>query len=708
MIFNLYNINRPLHKKLTTRGSGIKSFLFNSIVCIFIIFISNSYSQVIRSHEIGLLWETMPATGSIDSYAPLQNQMTYPGGDFGRMTRKNLSGLGLWIGVTDWTDKQGTHHSHYVSEGGFENYEAPGYTFFLQNKKKVRYYLPTVMVNEIEDIRVLDSREASGLPVKSLIADERIQTSWGTDVGVQVEMTSYAFANQNHNSYIIREYTFKNNGNAATGTGTELSGQNLTGVYFGFIYHLIPGGDRGHQLVNQNDDWAVYYGSQPGDTLRGLYYVYDGVASDDHYTGDDTGDPDESTGEFLSPQYPGFGVIHADAAYNDDTDDRLQPSTVEIRPRDIMPSHTKGHGEIDLYSVLSTGVQSTGTVGKAIHPYDPEVIEPVGLLSFGPYDIPANESITIVLYQVVGSISQRLAISEGSKWIQGTLEFDGKTGDQAKNALLATGLDSLTLYASRAEWAWKNGLETVASPPPSPNLSLTSGFGENILKWTFEKDYYIEDWQTGVVDIAGYRVYRADGHYTKLYNLIADLDTTQHEYVDKDVVRGKNYYYYVTAYDDGSQNTSGVSPGQRLESSPFSNRNYSNPCIPNRAATKALDSVYVVPNPFHVQGKAFGHGTSYNDYYEAPRILEDKIMFVGLPAKATIRIFTMHGDLVTTLEHPNPQNTLSLPGSANEEFYNITDSWQIIKSGVYIYYVEGWDESGNALGSMTGKFVVIR
>ena len=34
MIFNLYNINRPLHKKLTTRGSGIKSFLFNSIVCI--------------------------------------------------------------------------------------------------------------------------------------------------------------------------------------------------------------------------------------------------------------------------------------------------------------------------------------------------------------------------------------------------------------------------------------------------------------------------------------------------------------------------------------------------------------------------------------------------------------------------------------------------------------------------------------------------
>ncbi len=83
-------------------------------------------------------------------------------------------------------------------------------------------------------------------------------------------------------------------------------------------------------------------------------------------------------------------------------------------------------------------------------------------------------------------------------------------------------------------------------------------------------------------------------------------------------------------------------------------------------------------------------------------------MFVGLPAKATIRVFTMSGDLVTTIPHPNPDNPNSVAESADEEWYQISDSWQNIKSGVYIYYVEGWDLDGNPLGSTMGKFVIIR
>ena len=84
---------------------------------------------------------------------------------------------------------------------------------------------------------------------------------------------------QNHNSYIIREYTFTNDGNADNSKTTiEYPDQNLNGVYFGFQYYLLPGGDRGHLIVDQHDDWAVYYGNQPGDTLRGLFYMFDGNA----------------------------------------------------------------------------------------------------------------------------------------------------------------------------------------------------------------------------------------------------------------------------------------------------------------------------------------------------------------------------------------------------------------------------------------------
>jgi len=282
---------------------------------------SNSYSQSTKSHEIGKLWETMFSSGSIPSYAPLQNQMTYPGGDYRTMTRKNLEGIGIWIGTTNWTDKLSVFHSTYVSEGGFENDDAANFSTPISIKKKVRNRLPNVTVNNSVEERYLDTRSSSSKS-SSLIADERIESEYSTNTGVNVHMYSYALANQNHNSYIIREYTFTNDGNTDDDDGTvELPDQNLTDVFFGMQLLIVPGRDRGDEVVNQNDDWAVYASEQSGSDLRGLYYVYDGNADDNHSAWDDIGDPEPTTGEFLSPQYPGFGVLHADTSPDDITDD---------------------------------------------------------------------------------------------------------------------------------------------------------------------------------------------------------------------------------------------------------------------------------------------------------------------------------------------------------------------------------------------------
>ncbi|MCK5457550.1 MAG: hypothetical protein KAI45_10530, partial [Melioribacteraceae bacterium] len=445
---------------------------------------SFNYGQttVTKSHEIGRLWETMQASGSMPNYNPLANQMTYPGGDFRTMTRKNLSGLGIWIGMTDWTDSTGAFHSRHVSQGGFENDEAKSYIKTISNKKKVRNRLPNVTVNGNLEERFLDTRSASTKSA-TIPADERIETKYASNVGVQVQMRSFAQANQNHNNYIIREYTFTNDGNINSDSGVELPDQNLTGVFFGFQYHILPGGDRGHEMVRQNDDWAVYYGNQEGDTLRGLFYLYDGIADNNHYAGDDTGDPDKSSGEFLSPQYPGFGILHADTSPTDQTDDRTQPSTVNIKPRRLMYTYPD-NTEDDLYAELSSGVQSTGTVGFAPNPYDSPVQEPVAILSFGPYNINFGESITIVLYEVVGSISQKLAVEAGRDWINGTLEYEGLTGDAAKNALVGTGLDSILTSASNVEYAWSIGIENLPTPPPAPDdFVISSGPGKIELEW---------------------------------------------------------------------------------------------------------------------------------------------------------------------------------------------------------------------------------
>jgi len=458
--------------------------------------------------------------------------------------------------------------------------------------------------------------------------------------------------------------------------------------------------------------------------LRGFWYVYDG---DNHRKAfDDIGDPSEATGEFLAPQYPAFGLLYADAAFDDHTDDPGQPYTVNFWPRAQVHSHTKGDADQTLYFDLSSGIQSRGSDMEGYsEPWDPQVQRPQLLMAFGPYNIPFRKSIHIVLYEAVGSIDRRFALEYGKSWKNNSLEWNGLQGDAAKDSIIATGRDSLYQIVRRAEYTWTHGIDSVPDGPESPNLRINAGPGKVDLEWYYGNYDAIgqthdvtppnPDVDTGVYDFAGYRVYRAEESYTNEYHKIFECGgysgiPITNKYTDRDVRRGQSYYYYVTAFDDGTQNTSELFPGVATESSHFSNRNYQFAAIPFEGARTDMDSIYVVPNPFHAQGLVYG-GTLEEDYVIEPDIgarIEDRISFVGLPAKAKIKIFTTHGDLVATLEHPDPNNPRSVPESADEMWFQITDSWQTIKSGVYFYFVEGWDLNGKYLGTATGKFVVIR
>ena len=671
----------------------------------------------IKHHQIGRLWDTVFPVGSRPDYAPLFTFLSYPGGDFYVGTRKNKVHQGIWIGVRSWKDKFGQFKEFYVSEGGYLNHEAPDVLEPISNKKYVRQRLPLVEVNGETEQRHMDNRSSS-IRRSKLESDEKIVTVWRTDVGIEVKRISYAFANRRHDSYIIEEYIFKNTGNVDASSTIELPDQDLQGVYFGFWRVLVPSQDVGHEEAGgEHDEWCHYYGNQPGDTLRGFWYVYDGDNRRKSY--DDTGDPSEVTGEFLSPQYPGFGVLHADKDYQDEEDDLSQPVTVNFWPAIQVHSHVKGDPDRTLYDDLSSGVQSRGSdMGDYPGPWDPRIQDPQLLIAFGPYDIPFGEDVRIVLFEAVGSIDRKLAIEYGRQWKLGRLEWNGLVGDEAKNAILATGRDSLHQIVHRAEWTWQHGIASVPDGPEAPNLRIASGPGRIELEWYYGIRDTVPrhpDPDTGVDDFAGYRVYRAEESYLNPYRLIWQCGGNTgvpltHRYVDRDVKRGKSYYYYVTAFDDGSQNFSSLFPGQPVESSHFANRNFQFAAIPYAGPAKTLDSIYVVPNPFHFQGLQYG-GTLAQDYIYDPVIgarPEDRITFVGLPARAVIRIFSAHGDLIKTLEHPNPENRQSIPESADEAWFQVSDSWQTIKSGVYFYYVEGWDREGNFLGTATGKFVIIR
>jgi hypothetical protein len=162
----------------------------------------------------------------------------------------------------------------------------------------------------------------------------------------------------------------------------------------------------------------------------------------------------------------------------------------------------------------------------------------------------------------------------------------GATFDNAaKNALIATGRDSLFQTLDRANWAWHNGLN-VSNPLPSPDLTITEGANRISLEWTDMAARYsnvrhtasigsavrcrmtpMSSWSRSSEPLRMARCGRTARAAMGDDHRSAGLPDS---YVDLDVIRGEPYYYAVTVVDNGSTNT-GLVPGP-LESSRFTNR----------------------------------------------------------------------------------------------------------------------------------------
>ncbi|MCK4560054.1 MAG: hypothetical protein KAV45_09745, partial [Calditrichia bacterium] len=112
-----------------------------------------------------------------------------------------------------------------------------------------------------------------------------------------------------------------------------------------------------------------------------------------------------------------------------------------------------------------------------------------------------------------------------------------------------------------------------------------------------------------------------------------------------------------------------------------------------------LDEVAVVPNPYV-------SAVSWETRLGAGIISgrgERKISFIHLPEKCTIRIFTVRGYLVETIEHDSSIDTgdQSLQGVASWDLK--TKDGMDIAYGLYIYHVEA-----PGIGEKVGKFAVIK
>jgi hypothetical protein len=107
--------------------------------------------------------------------------------------------------------------------------------------------------------------------------------------------------------------------------------------------------------------------------------------------------------------------------------------------------------------------------------------------------------------------------------------------------------------------------------------------------------------------------------------------------------------------------------------------------IDDAQAQSDLDKIRVVPNPFVVTS---GFDT-VRDRHE--------IHFTRLPLSCTIKIFTLTGELVRTLQHQS-----DVTGASNEKWDLKTEFGSEVAYGVYLYHID------SPAGKKMGKIAVMR
>lgn len=235
------------------------------------------------------------------------------------------------------------------------------------------------------------------------------------------------------------------------------------------------------------------------------------------------------------------------------------------------------------------------------------------------------------------------------------------------------------------------------------------------------------DTTKGGRNFEAYRLWRSenpdatDESFTlvRQFDVIEDIDTVRFEYetglqytfVDSNLVRGKTYIYAVTSLSipnlakvitrdpvTGEPDTLSV-PVDPLESAKGTNAKRVD--LPF-AVSQQLGKVLVVPNPYRTDKNYTLESGGYEGLSVKWNENERLIKFINLPEKCTIRIFSLAGELVKTVEHDGRATGIGGYSRGDHDVKLLSESNRALASGIYIFTVE------SDLGTQTGKFVIIR
>ncbi len=169
----------------------------------------------------------------------------------------------------------------------------------------------------------------------------------------------------------------------------------------------------------------------------------------------------------------------------------------------------------------------------------------------------------------------------------------------------------------------------------------------------------------------------------------------EYEYVIENLLPTVPYWINVTAFDFGSPQSGLPS----LETSVTVGAKHAYPMITDDETADKDKKVTVWPNPYRIDADYRKLGFEGRTDIDRPNDRVRRIQFGNLPAKCTIRIFTIDGDLVREIEHDIPKSD---PNSSHDSWNLITRNTQLVVSGLYYWTVESEDRE-----TQIGKIVII-
>ena len=715
--------------------------IFKKLAFILSLLFSTVLTQEVKWMSIGDLHNWYSAAGCeievgrTGQVSDQQDGLRYPA--FYRV-QDNQAAKGLWLGASNFFDPiVDKTYEKKVVHAGPRHLDIENETMPIDITMDGKYDHPSVLVDNdpATNLQYLDDVDNVD---PSLPADRRINNKVQTSLGVKMERTIYAFTHPDHQNYHIQEYVFTNNGCFDKDCNTTFE-QTVEGfqVYFQYRYAISREGmiydgnwlpqsaAWGHNTMNdvigENPDNPAlndqFY--DDGKIMR-AFYSWQGYHSDASF--DNIGGPNApGEGHLGAAQFAGVVTLHADKSPSDNSDDIYQPSTTWFITSDDPTTsgndqfnETKSINEYTNYMTVGHPEQSQAEIvgsGNANQFNDPRTgSNPGGTsqgIGFGPYTLAPGESIRIVLAEAASGLSREMCYIVGQNWkndvftdnypISSDLhthmlnQYNRGSGKNLyKNSWVFTGADSIIQTFKRAKYNFdlmESGQALPETPRPPSIFNVTSGGDRIIIDWTNEAE--------SSPGFDGYNLYRLkfkpdttlfaynvnQGLLNPIDESIATLwrlDAGQNEFQDVTAERGFDYFYFLEAFDNGTNDI------KILNSSKF----YT---ITNKAASlkrpagESFEDIRVVPNPYHISSRDFQYGVS------AP----DRLMFLNIPPKCKIRIFTERGDLIDTIEHTD--------GSGDEAWNSITSSRQVIVSGLYIAHFEVPDG-----GSTIRKFTVVR